>query len=68
MATAYGGVPPKAGTGLICLTLSGIPYVVVHQEQYPTRQDAYRRERQIKRYKGGNAFKKLVQSSYSGVV
>ena len=36
------------------------PFVLVHSEEFKTRDDAYRRERQIKRYKSGNAFKKLV--------
>jgi putative endonuclease len=37
------------------------PWIVVYQEQYPTRAQAMRREKQIKSYKGGNAFKTLFQ-------
>jgi len=36
------------------------PFVLIYQEDYPTRIEAIRRERQIKAYKGGNAFQKLV--------
>lgn len=36
------------------------PYKIVHTEQYGNKSDAYKREREIKKYKGGNEFKKLV--------
>lgn len=36
------------------------PLELVYLEEYDMRQDAYKCERQIKRYKGGEAFKKLV--------
>ena len=36
------------------------PYKLVYSEKYFTRKDAYRREREFKSYKGGNAFKKLI--------
>ncbi len=36
------------------------PYKLIYAEEFNTRQDAYRRERQIKSYKGGQAFKKLI--------
>ena len=35
------------------------PFVLVHQEIFETRQEAQERERTIKRYKGGEDFKKL---------
>ena len=41
-------------------TRRGAPYKVVHKEHYLTRGEAMRREKQIKSYKGGNAFKKLL--------
>lgn len=41
-------------------TKSGIPWKMVLVEEYETRVDAVRRERQIKSYKGGEAFKKLL--------
>ena len=37
-----------------------LPIRIVYSEVCLTKQDAYRRERQIKRYKGGEAFKQLV--------
>lgn len=45
---------------LVRSTKSGVPWKIVYQEEFLTRQDAYRREMQIKRYKSGEAFKKLV--------
>lgn len=35
-------------------------WIVIHQEMYNTRGDAVKREKQIKSYKGGEAFKKLL--------
>jgi len=37
-----------------------IPFRLVYSEQYGSKQEAYRREMQIKKYKGGEAFKKLI--------
>ena len=36
------------------------PWVVVYSEEVKTRLVAYAREMQIKSYKGGEAFKKLI--------
>ena len=36
------------------------PYFLVHKEEFVTKNEAIKRERQIKSYKGGNAFKKLI--------
>jgi len=36
------------------------PWKVVHTEEFETKQEAYKREFQIKSYKKGAAFKKLV--------
>ncbi len=44
-------------------TKPGAPWMLVYSEMFLTRQDAYRREFQIKSFKGGEAFKKLVASS-----
>ena len=41
-------------------TKSGVPWELVKVEEYGTRQEAYKREFQIKSYKGGEAFKKLI--------
>lgn len=36
------------------------PWRIVHEEQYATKQEVWLCERQIKSYKGGSAFKKLL--------
>jgi len=36
------------------------PWRLVYKEAHPTKKEAYLRERQIKRYKGGKAFKELL--------
>ncbi|MBI5700354.1 GIY-YIG nuclease family protein [Candidatus Saganbacteria bacterium] len=36
------------------------PWKLVYQESFLTKEEASRREKQIKNYKGGQAFKKLV--------
>ncbi len=36
------------------------PWACVYREEYDTRSEAFAREQQIKRYKGGVAFKKLL--------
>ena len=41
-------------------TKAGIPWKLVKFEEYKTKREAWLRERQIKKYKGGEAFKKLV--------
>ncbi len=41
-------------------TKNNIPYKIVHVEEYANQQEAYGREKQIKSYKGGEAFKKLI--------
>lgn len=37
------------------------PWVILHQEIFSTKAEAVRREKEIKSYKGGNAFKKLMK-------
>jgi putative endonuclease len=41
-------------------TKNGIPWILVYKETFLTRSEAYKREFQIKSYKGGEAFKKIV--------
>lgn len=36
------------------------PFVLVHREEYSTKLEAIRREKQIKNYKGGEAFRRLL--------
>ena len=42
-------------------TRDGVPWKLVHVEKFNTRSEAVKREIQIKKYKGGNAFKKLIK-------
>jgi putative endonuclease len=37
------------------------PFELIYKEKYSTLKEARKRERQIKSYKGGNAFKKLIK-------
>ncbi|HVN57832.1 MAG TPA: GIY-YIG nuclease family protein [Bacteroidales bacterium] len=41
-------------------TKSRTPFVLVKSEEYPDRQAAERREREIKSYKGGEGFRKVI--------
>jgi len=41
-------------------TWSKGPWHLVYKEEYETKKEAFLRERQIKRYKGGEAFRKLL--------
>ena len=41
-------------------TKSRIPFNLVIYEEFETRSDALKREKQIKSWKGGNAFKLLI--------
>ena len=47
--------------GLQRSTKRRIPFIVVYSEEYQTKTEALAREKQIKSYKGGNAFKKLIE-------
>ncbi len=42
-------------------TKSGIPWRLVHSESFKTKSEAWKREHQIKSYKSGEAFKKLLK-------
>lgn len=49
--------------GAVRSTKAGLPCRLIYNETFETRHDAFRRERQIKSYKSGEAFKKLIESS-----
>lgn len=51
----------RHNTGRVSVTRLGRPWIVVHTESFETRSEAVRRERKIKSYKGGEAFKKLIK-------
>lgn len=44
-------------------TKAGMPWKIIYSETFSTRRDSYRREFQIKSFKGGEAFKKLIISN-----
>lgn len=41
-------------------TKTGIPWILIYKETFTAKQEAYKREMQLKKYKGGNAFKKNI--------
>ena len=45
-----------------------LPVTIIYTEEYLTKRDAQLRERQIKAYKGGEAFKKLISRRGTRVV
>ncbi|MFA6252798.1 MAG: GIY-YIG nuclease family protein [Patescibacteria group bacterium] len=47
--------------GKVRSTKNGISWVIKHIENFNNRNDTYRRELQIKKYKGGEAFQKLLK-------
>ena len=46
--------------GLVKSTKSARPWKIIYSEKYDSKNNAYKRELQIKSYKGGEAFKKLI--------
>lgn len=50
----------KHNSGLVKSTKYGRPWEVILTEKYNTRAEAYKRELEIKNYKGGIKFKKLL--------
>lgn len=95
LATAYGGVPPKAGKtimyfvyilqskkvnryyigytndlnkrlndhniGKVRSTKTYRSWNIIYTEEFQNKNEAYKREIQIKSYKGGEAFKRLLK-------
>jgi len=49
-------------------TKRGMPWKLIYSEEYKTKLEAISREREIKSYKGGVAFKKLIHNVQSGGV
>jgi putative endonuclease len=50
----------RHNTGKVVATKNKGPWNIVYMEEFLTRQSAYGREMEIKSYKGGNNFKKLL--------
>ena len=48
-------------SGIVKSTKNGVPWNVVYREKFVTKKEAYKRERVIKSYKGGRAFKSLIE-------
>jgi len=48
-------------SGKIRSTKNGNPWQLVYTEEFRTKHEAYKRELQIKSYKGGQAFKNLIK-------
>jgi putative endonuclease len=44
-------------------TKSRIPFKLLLVEEYNTREKALKREKQVKSWKGGNAFKQLIEGT-----
>ncbi|MEW6652758.1 MAG: hypothetical protein AB1394_04720 [Bacteroidota bacterium] len=44
-------------------TKAYVPWKIVYLEHFESKSEAFKREMQIKRYKSGNAFKKLICSA-----
>lgn len=47
-------------SGKVRSTKSGVPWKVVYTEEYLARSEAFKRELEIKSYKGGIKFKQLL--------
>ena len=54
--------------GDVYSTKFGRPWRLIHAENHKTLTEAREREKQIKSWKGGNAFKKLIRSQNCRVV
>ena len=50
----------KHNAGEVKSTKYGKPWKIIYLEEYSSRSDAYQRELEIKSYKGGIKFKKLL--------
>jgi putative endonuclease len=50
----------RHNSGQVRSTKHGTPWEIVYTEKYQTRSEAYKREFEIKSYKGGILFKKLL--------
>ncbi|MCX6746298.1 MAG: GIY-YIG nuclease family protein [Candidatus Parcubacteria bacterium] len=50
----------KHNTGKVKSTKPYLPWKIIYTEAYKTKSEAYRRELEIKQYKGGILFKRLL--------
>lgn len=52
----------RHNAGKVTSTKNGKPWIIKYVEKFNNRNDAYKRELQIKSYKGGRAFKALINN------
>lgn len=50
----------KHNAGEVRSTKYGIPWKLIYKESFEKKNEAWKREQQIKKYKGGKAFKLLI--------
>lgn len=50
-------------SGRVKSTKAHKPWNIIYTESFNTKSEAIKREKQIKSYKGGNAFKRLIGST-----
>lgn len=46
--------------GKVRWTKAYCPWEIVYTEEYEKKEEAYKREKEIKSYKGGEGFKRLI--------
>ncbi|MCX6746138.1 MAG: GIY-YIG nuclease family protein [Candidatus Parcubacteria bacterium] len=49
-------------SGKVRSTKSGMPWKLIYIEEFESKSEAYKRELQIKSYKGGRAFKNIINN------
>ncbi len=52
----------KHNNGLVKSTKSRVPFVLIKKESFNTRGEARKRENYLKKLKGGNEFKRIIES------
>ena len=50
----------RHNSGRVKSTKYGMPWKIIYTENYGSKSEAYKREMEIKKYKGGIKFKKLL--------
>ncbi len=51
----------RHNSGSVKYTKKYIPWKLIYTEEYTTKSEAFKREMEIKKYKGGIKFKKLLK-------
>ena len=50
-------------SGKVRSTKAYVPWEIIYSEKYESKSEAFQREMQIKKYKSGEAFKKLIEKT-----